>query len=166
MNVQYPADEASFWSTGMSFATAPLEQDLEVTGHPVAHVWLSSSAADADVIARIDDVAPDGTARYVGVEGKLRASMRALGKAPYDNLGLPWHPGTAASRQPLTPGEPVELSFDLMPMSYLFKSGHRIRITLQFADARATPRLDPAPQVTVLHRAGAASRIDLPVIPR
>jgi predicted acyl esterase len=166
MNVQYPADEASFWSTGMSFATAPLEQDLEVTGHPVAHVWLSSSAADADVIARIDDVAPDGTARYVGVEGKLRASMRALGKAPYDNLGLPWHPGTAASRQPLTPGEPVELSFDLMPMSYLFKSGHRIRITLQFADARATPKLDPAPQVTVLHRAGAASRIDLPVIPR
>jgi predicted acyl esterase len=166
MTVQYPPDDAGFWSTGMSFATAPLGADLEVTGHPVAHVCLSSSANDADLVARIDDVAPDGTARYVGVEGRLRASMRALAKAPYDNLGLPWHPGTEASRQPLVPGEPVELSFDLLPMSYLFKAGHRIRITLQFADARATPKLDPAPQVTVLHRAGAASRIDLPVIPR
>jgi hypothetical protein len=60
----------------------------------------------------------------------------------------------------------VELSFDLMPMSYLFKAGHRVRVTLQFADPRATPKLDPAPQVTVLHRTGNASRIDLPVIPR
>jgi predicted acyl esterase len=166
MATSAPADDAAFWSTGMSFATAPLDEDVEVTGHGVAHVWLASSGTDADLIARIDDVAPDGTTRYVGVEGRLRASMRALGQAPYDNLGLPWHPGTAASRQPLIPGQPVELEFDLMPMSYLFKAGHRIRVTLQFADARATPKLDPAPQVTVLHRAGAASRIDLPVIPR
>ena len=166
MTVNHPADDAAFFSTGMSFATAPLERDTEVTGHGVAHVWLASSATDADLIARIDDVAPDGTARYVGVEGKLRASMRALGQAPYDNLGLPWHPGTEASRRPLEPGKPVELSFDLMPMSYLFKAGHRIRVTLQFADARATPKHEPAPEVTVLHRAGAASRIDLPVIPR
>jgi hypothetical protein len=51
-------------------------------------------------------------------------------------------------------------------MSYLFKSGHRIRVTMQFADARATAKADPAPQVTVLHRQGAASSIDLPVIRR
>jgi predicted acyl esterase len=164
--VNYAVDDASFWNTGMSFVSAPLTRDLQVTGHAVAHVWLSSTATDADLVARIDDVAPDGSAKYVGVEGRLRASMRALAKPPYDNLGLPWHPGTEASKQLLEPGRPVELSFDLMPMSYLFKQGHRLRVTLQFADARATPRLDPAPQVTVLHRAGAASRIDLPVIPR
>jgi predicted acyl esterase len=92
--------------------------------------------------------------------------MRALGKAPYDNLGLPWHPGTETSRQPLQPDQPVELTFDLMPMSYLFKAGHRIRVTMQFADARATTKVDPAPQVTIHHRQGAASSIDLPVIPR
>ena len=71
----------------MTFVTAPLDKDIEVTGHPVAHIWLSTTSTDADVIARIDDVAPDGTATYAGVEGKLRASMRALANAPYNNLG-------------------------------------------------------------------------------
>jgi hypothetical protein len=36
---------------------------------------------------------------------------------------------------------------------------------LQFADARGTPKLDPAPEVSILHRRGAASSIELPVIP-
>ena len=67
-------------------------------------LWMPSTATDADIIARIDDVAPDGTHTYVGVEGRLRASMRATAKPPYDNLGLPWHPFTQASRQPLRPG--------------------------------------------------------------
>jgi predicted acyl esterase len=58
---------------------------------------------------------------------------------------------------------PVEAEFEFLPTSYLFKAGHRIRLTLQFADARATPKLDPAPQVTVLHGAGTASMIELPV---
>ena len=166
MQVNYGVDDAGFWKSGMTFVTAPLDNDIEVTGHPVAHIWLSTTSTDADVIARIDDVAPDGTATYAGVEGKLRASMRALANAPYNNLGLPWHPATEDSRQPLQPDQPVELTFDLMPLSYLFKAGHRIRVTLQFADARATAKVDPAPQVTILHRPGAASRIDLPVIPR
>ncbi len=166
MQVAYGVDDASFWKSGMSFVSAPLGRDTEVTGHPVAHLWLATTGTDADVVARIDDVAPDGTATYVGVEGKLRASMRALAVAPYDNLGLPWHPGTEASRQFLQPGQPVELTFDLMPMSYLFKAGHRIRFTLQFADARATAKMDPAPRVTVLHGPGSPSRIILPLIPR
>ena len=166
MQVNYGVDDAGFWKSGMSFVTAPLDNEIEVTGHPVAHIWLSTTSTDADVIARIDDVAPDGTATYAGVEGKLRASMRALASAPYNNLGLPWHPATEDSRRPLEPNQPVELTFDLMPLSYLFKAGHRIRVTLQFADVRATAKVDPAPQVTILHRPGAASRIDLPVIPR
>lgn len=166
MQVVYGVDDSTFWKTGMAFASAPLAKDMEVTGHPVVHLWLTTTSTDADVVARIDDVAPDGTANYVGVEGKLRASMRALADAPYDTFGLPWHPGTEASRQPLTPGQPVELTFDLMPMSYLFKAGHRIRVTLQFSDARASAKVDPAPDVTVLRRPGAESRVELPVIPR
>ncbi len=166
MKVDYGVTDATFWKTGMSFASAELPADTEVTGHPVAHVWLSSTSTDADVVARIDDVAPDGTASYVGVEGKLRASMRALAKPPYENLGLPWHPHTEASRQPLEPGKPVELVFDLMPTSYVFKAGHRIRVTLQFADARATAKVDPAPEITVKHGPDHPSRIILPVIPR
>jgi dienelactone hydrolase len=165
MNVRYDTDGEAFWESGMTFSTAPLPHDTEVTGHASATLWIASSSNDADIIARLDDVAPDGTHRYVGVEGKLRASLRATAKAPYETMGLPWHPFTKASEQPLVPGEPVEAQFEFLPTSYVFKAGHRIRLTLQFADARATAKADPAPVVTILHRADAPSHIELPVIP-
>ncbi|HET7811766.1 MAG TPA: CocE/NonD family hydrolase [Steroidobacteraceae bacterium] len=162
--VSYDTDAEAFWSTGMTFVTEPLAQDTEVTGHPTARLWLSSTAKDADIVARIDDLAPDGTHIYVGVEGKLRASLRATAPAPYETMGLPWHPFTAASAQPLEPGVPVQAEFEFLPTSYIFKAGHRIRLALQFADPRSTQKLAPAPVVTLLHRADAASMIELPVV--
>jgi predicted acyl esterase len=162
--VSYDTDAEAFWTSGMTFATEPLAQDTEVTGHASAKIWLSSSSTDADIIARIDDVAPDGTHNYVGVEGKLRASLRATAKAPYDTMGLPWHPFTQASAQALKPGVPVEAQFEFLATSYLFKAGHRIRLTLQFADPRSTARLSPTPVVTVLHRSGSPSMLELPIV--
>ena len=150
----------------MTFVTEPLAADVEVTGHPTLTLWLASSTTDADIIARVDDVAPDGTARYYNVEGKLRASLRKTATAPYNNLGLPWHPYTQASAQPLTPQTPVKAELDLYALSYLFKAGHRIRLTLNFSDERATPRSDPAPRITVYGGADKDSVLTLPVIPR
>jgi predicted acyl esterase len=166
MQVQYSTEAEAFWSSGMSFVTEPLAQDTEVTGHANARLWIASSSTDADIVARLDDVSPEGTHTYVGVEGKLRASLRATAKPPYETMGLPWHPFTAASAQPLAPGVPVEAQFEFLPTSYVFKAGHRIRLTLQFADPRATPKLEPAPEITVLHRPGAASLIELPIAGR
>ena len=163
MQVHYDTDGEAFWASGLTFATSPLVKDTEVTGHASMRLWVTSSSDDADIIARIDDVAPDGSHKYVGVEGKLRASLRATAKAPYETMGLPWHPFTAASADPLVPGVPVEAQFEFLPTSYIFKAGHRIRLTLQFADPRSTPKADPAPVVTVLHRPGAASIIELPL---
>ena len=137
-----------------------------LAGASVARLWIASTSSDADIIARLDDVSPDGTHTYVGVEGKLRASLRATATAPYDTMGLPWHPYTAESEQPLQAGVPVEAQFEFLPTSYIFKAGHRIRLTLQFADPRSTPKLEPAPEVSVLHGRDAASLIELPVIPR
>jgi predicted acyl esterase len=161
--VRYDTADEAFRSSGMTFATAPLAKDTEVTGHPTARLWITSTSSDADIIARIDDVAPDGSHKYVGVEGRLRASMRATAKPPYETMGLPWHPFTAASVQPLEPGVPVEAEFVFLPTCYIFKAGHRIRLTLQFADSRSTPKADPAPQVSVLHQADAASLVELPM---
>jgi predicted acyl esterase len=80
-------------------------------------------------------------------------------------MGLPWHPFTASSVQPLKPGEPVELKFDLYATSYVFKKGHRIRLTLNFADQRATPRQSPPPTVKVHFGGRTPSVLTLPVIP-
>lgn len=49
---------------GLVYETAPLAADLEVTGHPEMRLWIATpTGGDADVLARIEDVAPDGSAR-------------------------------------------------------------------------------------------------------
>jgi predicted acyl esterase len=164
--VDFTINEQTFWDKGVKFVTEPLTADTEVTGHPVLKLWVATSATDIDLVARIDDVAPDGKHEYHFVEGKLRASLRQLGKAPYNTLGLPWHPYTSSSAQLLTPNEPVVVTFDLYPISYVFRKGHRIRLTLNFADERATSKIDPAPQVTVHHSKERMSVLTLPLIAR
>ena len=68
---------------------------------------------------------------------------------------------------PLPTGEPVELVFDLHPTSNIFDKGHRIRVTITFADRdnTQTPELSPAPTVSIYRNANYASYIVLPVIP-
>jgi len=151
-------------SGGLSYQTEPLAADVEVTGHPVMHVWIVTSAADADVTARLEDVWPDGQTTSYQMLGRLRASERALAKAPYNNLGLPWHTYREGDARPLKPGAPTELEFDLLPMSYIFKAGHRVRLTLTFGDPiRAT---DAVPTVTVLRGPKTHSYVTLPIIPQ
>ena len=147
---------------GAVFETSVLSQDMEVTGHPVMTLWLKTDAGDTDVTARIDDVAPDGSTRSYQMLGRLRASHRTLATPPYNHLGLPWQTHRIADAKPVTQGEPVELKFDLLPMSYIFKSGHKVRLTLTFADPQ---RRESPPPVAILTGGATPSAITLPLIP-
>lgn len=148
---------------GIAYATEPLAADVRVTGHPVAELWVASTADDGDFIATLQDVAPNGTITAYNMHGRLRASLRKETDPPYNNLGLPYHPFGQGDVMKLTPGEPTLLRFDLLPISFLFKAGHRIQVTLSFADT-ATPRVTPAPTVSIYHDAEHPSKIVLPII--
>jgi putative CocE/NonD family hydrolase len=150
----------------LTYTTPPLVVDVEVTGHPVARLVASSTAEDGDFFVYLEEVDEHGYAHYV-TEGKLRASHRALGEPPFENMGLPWHRSYAQDVVPMPEGEPVELVFDLRPTSIVFDKGHRMRVTLTGADSGTfeTPRLDPPPTISVLRSADYASLIELPVIP-
>lgn len=148
---------------GVPYATEPLTADIRVTGHPVAELWVASTATDGDFIATLQDVGPTGAITGYNMHGRLRASHRKEVDPPYNNLGLPYHPFGQNDVLPLTPGEPTLLRFDLLPISYLFKAGHRIQVTLSFADT-ATPRITPAPTVSIYHDAEHPSKIVLPII--
>ncbi|HKP57938.1 MAG TPA: CocE/NonD family hydrolase [Polyangiales bacterium] len=148
---------------GIAYTSEPLTADVRVTGHPLAKLWVSSTATDGDFIATLQDVGPSGTITSYNMHGRLRASLRKEAPAPYNNLGLPWHPFGMGDVMPLTPGEPTLLQFDLLPISIVFKSGHRIQVKLSFADS-ATPRVTPAPTVSIYHDATHASSITLPII--
>lgn len=150
-------------SGGLSYQTEPLTRDTEITGYPVANLWIASDASDVDVTARIDDVSPDGQSASYQMLGRLRASQRALGHAPYDNLGLPWHSHRIADARALKAGEPAQLQFALLPMSYIFKAGHRIRVSVTFADP--AQRAEASPTVSLLSEVRRRSYIDLPLIP-
>jgi putative CocE/NonD family hydrolase len=154
---------------GLTYTTPPLEVDTEITGHPVAHLWVSAEAAEpenVDVMVYLEEVDSDGNSTYI-TEGVLRTSHRALNEAPWDNIGLPYHSGLEADVQPLAPGEIVELVFDLYPTANVFNAHNRIRITVTGADADTylTPEQDPPPTLTVYRDADHASHIVLPVIP-
>jgi putative CocE/NonD family hydrolase len=151
---------------GISFETAPFAHDARITGHPVVSLWLSSSATDGDTFAYLEEVAPDGK-HAVRAHGRLRASHRMIGSAPYDYLGLPWHRSFRADHQPMRPGVPAELRFDLLPTSTIIRKGYRLRLVVTGADPRQRVfmKADPAPTVT-LHGGGRmASYVDIPFVP-
>jgi uncharacterized protein len=162
--IDYAVAPANMAAKGFVYTTAPLSADVQVTGHPSINLWASSTATDGDFIATIQDVAPDGTAVSYNVNGRIRASLRKLQNAPYNNLALPWHGFHEADATPLVSGKPTELVFEILPISMIFKSGHSIRLVITFADARSTPRLDPAPKVAIYHDSTHRSYVTLPII--
>jgi putative CocE/NonD family hydrolase len=149
----------------LTYTTPPLEADVRVIGHPVAHLWLATGAPDLDVFVYLEEVNSRGRSTYI-TEGNLRASHRRQSEAPFDNLSLPYHRHYESELAAIPSGEPVDLVFDLLPTSYLFRRGNRIRITVAFADADnfETPLLKPPPEVRLLRDAGHASFVDLPLI--
>jgi putative CocE/NonD family hydrolase len=161
---KYP-DMRSNDAKALTYTTGPLESPVQVIGHPVVHVWLRSDAPDLDLFVYLEDVDEDENSTYV-TEGNLRASHRALGKATFENLGLPWHNHFQAELEPIPSGQPVELVFDLLPTAYLFPKGRRIRLAITFADADNfdTPVTDPAPVVHLLRHKNHPSFIDLPLV--
>jgi hypothetical protein len=172
--VDYSVSCASFpmfWpcaldAKGADYTTTPLAADLQVTGHPIVHLWISADAPDVNVFAYLEEVDAGGASRIIS-HGRLRASFRRLARAPYADGGLPYHSGLAADARPLTLGVPVELTFDLLPISNVFLAGRRIRLVITGADPRQRDLqpITPAPVITLYRGDAHASFVDLPVIP-
>ena len=164
-NFSYP-DMAANDANGLTYTSAPLKTAVEVTGHPIVHLWATSTADDGDFFAHLEEVDESGYSHYL-TEGVLRASHRQLDPPPFGYMNLPYHRSYAEDRAPLPSGQPVELVFDLHPTSNIFDAGHRIRLTITCADQTSfdTPVLSPAPKVSLYRNGQFASYIQLPLIP-
>jgi putative CocE/NonD family hydrolase len=160
----YPNMQAND-AKALTYTTLPLEANTEVTGHPVVHLWLNTSAPDLDVFVYLEQIDGSGRSTYI-TEGDLRASHRKLSQAPFSNLGLPYQTHDQSDLEPIPSGEPFELVFSLLPSSYQFHTGDRIRITVAFADAGNfdTPMLNPAPALNLLRDAAHPSYVEFPII--
>ncbi|HEY7030500.1 MAG TPA: CocE/NonD family hydrolase [Thermomicrobiales bacterium] len=143
------------------FKTAPLEQDIEVTGPVTLTLWAATSAPDTDFTAKLVDVYPDGHARNL-TDGIIRARYRQ---------------GTDLPR-PIAPGEVYDYQIDLWATSNLFRRGHRIALEVSSsnfprfdrnpntgAELGADAELRPALQ-SIYHDREHPSRLTLPIVPR
>ncbi|MDP2917637.1 MAG: CocE/NonD family hydrolase C-terminal non-catalytic domain-containing protein, partial [Dehalococcoidia bacterium] len=81
---------------------------------------------DTNWIVKMCDVDKDGTELPLGTN-YLKASHRALDKkksTPFQ----PYHPHT--SSEPVVPGEIYEYALELLPMSHVFREGHRMKLEI------------------------------------
>jgi putative CocE/NonD family hydrolase len=149
---------------GLTYTTIQLNNNLEVTGHPVVHLWISTLAKDLDFFVYLEDVDDSLASRYV-TEGLIRASHRSVTQPDFDFLGLPYHRSFDEDIKELS-GEPIELIFDLLPTSYIFKKNHRIRVTIACSDTEnaLTPTINPPPIVHIIRDKVYRSYVTLPIV--
>jgi putative CocE/NonD family hydrolase len=147
----------------LMFRSEPLTRDVEVTGPIGVVLWAASSARDTDFVARLVDVAADGTSINL-TDGIVRARYRDA------------HRGEAPTL--IEADRPYEYAIDLWATSNLFRAGHRIGVDVTSSSFPRWDRnpntghpfgadadLQPARQ-TIRHDAGHPSRIVLPLVPR
>jgi len=125
---------------GLTFSTPPLERETEITGPSALKLFISSSTADADIFAVLRVFGPDGKeVVFQGAldphtpvgQGWLRASQRKLDPA-LSRPGRPYH--THDQKQPLAPGEVVELEVEIWPTCIVVPKGCRIALSIRGKD--------------------------------
>ncbi len=150
----------------LTYTSAVLDHDVQITGYPIITLHITSTATDGAFFIYLEDVAETGKVRYI-TEGQLRALHRKVSTAapPYKR-SVPYHSFKQLDAASLVPGEVTELTFGLLPTSVLLKQGHRIRIAIAGHDKDNFARIPAtgAPTITVARNASHASFIELPVI--
>ncbi|TIX98883.1 MAG: CocE/NonD family hydrolase, partial [Mesorhizobium sp.] len=100
----------------LGYTSDPLNSELEITGHPVVHLNITSTREDGAFFVYLEAVKPDGVSCYL-TEGQLRALHRKVWTdSPFSALG-PQHSYLKRDAEPLIPGEPAILTFSLHPIS-------------------------------------------------
>ena len=150
----------------LTYTSAPLDADVEITGSPVLTLEMASTTIDGAIHAYLEDVAPTGRVTYVD-EGIFRVIHRKevdSSSLPYEPLG-PAHSFLRADAEPMKPGEVATIRFSLFPTSVLLRKGHSIRIALAGADASLFQRYPGTgtPTWTVYRETGQSSFLELPV---
>ena len=95
------------------FTSPILKEPYEATGSIKAHLYVSSNCSDTDFTVKLIDVYPDGRSMLI-TDGILR--MR------YRNGTDHW--------EFMEPGKIYDIWVDLWSTSYIWNTGHRIRVDI------------------------------------
>lgn len=125
---------------GLTFVSAPMAEETEITGPVAARLSVSSSTDDADLFLVLRVFAPDfKEVVFQGAldphtpiaQGWLRASHRKLDPA----LSLPYRPyHTHDEKQLLEPGRIYALDIEIWPTSIVVPPGWRVALSVRGRD--------------------------------
>ncbi|MDX6591859.1 MAG: uncharacterized protein QOJ13_1055 [Gaiellales bacterium] len=125
-----PADQRADDGQSLTLTGNPLDEPLEILGHPEVHLTLASDRPDALVAVRLCDVAPGGASTLVST-GILNLTHR-------DGHGEP---------VPLEPGQTYDVTVKLKVIGYALPAGHRIRVSIS---PTFWPMIWPSPEPVTL----------------
>lgn len=107
----------------ISFVADSLKEDMTVTGRITAHLFVSTTASDADFIVKVIDVYPDFDKKNYKMSGyQLPVTMEVFRGRFRKNFEKP---------EPFISNEPAEIVIDLHQLNHTFLKGHRIMIQVQ-----------------------------------
>jgi hypothetical protein len=107
----------------VSWQTAPLAEDVVLSGSIAAHLFVSTTGTDADFVAKLIDVQPEV------VEGDPTLGGAQIMVAAEIQRGR-FRKGFERS-VPFTPGKVEEVAIDLLTRNHVFRKGHRIMVQVQ-----------------------------------
>jgi putative CocE/NonD family hydrolase len=156
----------------LSYVTPPLTESVRISGAPVVHLVASTSGSDSDWVVKLIDVFPDEVPSQQELGGyELSISMDIFRGRYRESFSSP---------KAITPNTPLTYKFGLPTTNHVFLPGHRIMVQVQ---SSWFPLYDRNPQTfvpniffakpqdyvkatqRVYHANGAASFIDLPIVP-
>jgi hypothetical protein len=138
----------------------PLSQDLEVTGHPLASLWLSPLSSDVEISIVLAVDLNDGQQRYVS-GAMLKVSHRWQSKPPVNHLGLPWlNQRNFASSQEAS--DPILVEVDLQPVAVRLSAGSTLTLMVTAIKPSNKGGGNPIP-LEIYQREGFRSSLQLPV---
>ena len=172
------------WSTGVSFISEPMTEDMALVGYMKAGLWVSSTSSDVDVFVSLRVLDEhDREIRYEALvhpidpvnphpvgHGMLKVSRRKLDESrstPY----WPVQSHAEADHAPLQAGEVVQVEVGLHPSSALIRKGCRLRIDIQpyvpsGVPVRAYDERYHAGAINAVHTGpDHPSYIQLPIVP-
>ncbi len=186
---RYMDDDQRFATTRgdvLVYQTEPLTEDVTVSGPVKPRLCIASSGTDSDFVVKLIDVYPEDFKEpdTEHVPAKRSAAPPVIMQG-YEML-VRGEPMRAKYRnswekpEPLTPGKMTSVDFTMQDVNHTFLKGHRIMVQVQsswfplvdrnplvFEDiAKAKPGDFQKATETVFHQAGAASGIELLVLPK
>jgi putative CocE/NonD family hydrolase len=165
------------------YQTEPLTEDVTIVGPIKPHLKIASTGTDADFDVKLIDVFPQDFTYPEDPKPSRRSAEPVMGGYQMMVRGEPFRAkfrNSLAKPEPLTPGKITDVNFSMQDVNHTFLKGHRIMVQVEstwfpltdrnpnvFMDiAKAKPDDYKKATETVFHQTGAASGIELLVMPK